>query len=84
MYDVVNIFVSTKQREAILNHQKYFYSCDTYYTYGLIYRHIFALANANQEKDLEKIVINIRWKPPILDNQELIYQIDNFNFDSDK
>ena len=45
---------------------------------------IFAFANANQEKDLEKFLINIRWKPPILNNQELISQIDNFNFDSDK
>ena len=31
-----------------------------YYTYGLICMHIFALANANQEKDLEKFVINNR------------------------
>ena len=39
---------------------------DTYYHYGLICRHIFALSIANQDKDLARITINNTWNHPFL------------------
>ena len=46
--------------------------------------YIFASANTNQNRELQKIIINLRWTPSILNDQVLQAQIDSFNFNSYK
>ena len=44
-------------------------------------RHIFALANINQDKTLNKLKINSRWFPPKLLNFSFQMENDNFSFE---
>ena len=55
-------------------------TCDTYFRHGVICRHIFALSNLNQDKNLDKFLINNRWKAPILENLDNKMDIDHYTF----
>jgi len=72
----------TKSREIINKNGKYSCCCDTFIREGLVCRHIFALANVNQDKTLGKFDINKRWLPPLMNSNEFNLKIDNYSFDS--
>ena len=52
----------------------------TFGTFQVDSPHIFIIATINQEKTLNRFVINARWQPT-LENQEIQQKIDEFNFD---
>ena len=84
IYNVTSISINQqpgKTRQAFLLENKYVCSCDSYFRYGLICRHIFDIANSNQDKNLDKFLINKRWQPPHIEDEELQNQIDKFSFD---
>lgn len=83
-YEIINVSDPTKKRIAYLVDGRYVCSCDIYFRHGIICRHIFSLSNVNQEKDLQRFVINSRWQPPLLNNNELQAQIDGYNFNPNK
>jgi len=66
-------------RKAFVEYEKYVCSCGSYKRNGLICRHVFAIANVNQDKSLAKFVINQRWETPLFDNN-LFIECESFAF----
>jgi len=81
-YHAKNIYSKfpNKYREVRLEAGKYECSCRTYCCFGFVCRHIFALANMFQDKNLSKIKIHERWQIPLEKEFQIQFKIDNYNF----
>jgi len=66
LYELYSENNKNQVRKAFVEYEKYVCSCGSYKRNGLICRHVFAIANVNQDKSLAKFVINQRWETPLL------------------
>ena len=73
-YECNSIQNPNRKRLVYILEGKYVCSCNSYFKNGLICRHIFALSNLRQDKDLTYILINKRWQQPVITDNTM--QID--------
>ena len=67
-----------KSREVKIQENSYICNCPTFIRNGLICRHIFSLMMMFQDKTLDKVKINQRWKVPNSNNN--FFTDDQFDF----
>jgi len=74
----------THFRTIRVDQGKYICDCESYWRNGLICRHIFALTIINQDKELEKIHIHMRWRCPGLIDLSYDLKENNMAFETPK
>ena len=80
-YECNSIQNPNRKRLVYILEGKYVCSCNSYFKNGLICRHIFALSNLRQDKDLTYILINKRWQQPVITDNTMQIDVDNYAFD---
>lgn len=82
VYQAQSIKAKNEQtyRKVTMENDKYFCDCESYIRYGLICRHVFALASINQDKNLGRMNIHKRWLAP----SPIFKNLDYFSFETPK